>query len=138
MVKALVDYARGSAILHAMFLIVYGVITFAYRDALWSESRVYDTIGQLPKSPESWGALAVAFGVIILIGVMWANERIISVGCFLGAVWCIVFAITFLIDFILDKNTPITLVGFSIYVYTALIMLHRVVLGQRLQHETTL
>ena len=137
-VKALIDYARGNAILHSAFLIAYGVVTFVYNDTLWSESRVHDTIGQLPKSPESWGALAIFFGVVILIGVLKSNEKIISTGCFLGAVWCLVFAITFIIDFILDPSTPIALTGFAVYTYTALIMLHRVVLGRRLQHETSL
>ena len=137
-VKALIDYARGNAILHSAFLIAYGVVTFVYNDTLWSESRVHDTIGQLPKSPESWGALAIFFGVVILIGVLKSNEKIISTGCFLGAVWCLVFAITFITDFILDPSTPIALIGFAVYTYTALIMLHRVVLVRRLQHETSL
>ena len=135
MLKALTDYARGSAIAHAMFLILYGVITYVHMNTLWVGTRVHDTISQLPYAPKSWGTLSILIGVSIFVGLAKHNERVVGWSCFLGAVWCLVFAVAFLVDYVQDDSPPIALVGALIYTYIAMTMLHSFVLGRRLHSE---
>ena len=136
MLKALVDYARGNTLMHAAFLVIYGIITYAYMSTLWMGTRVHDTISQLPYAPESWGTPAILIGLVIFIGTYRNSERLVSIGCFFGAVWCLIFAAAFLVDFIQDDTTPIALTGCLIYAHTAAVLLHRFVLGRRLLDES--
>lgn len=135
MVKALVDYARGNAILHVLFLFFYGVITFVYGKVLWRGTGVHDTISMIPYSPESWGSIAIFCGLLVLLGIIKSDNILISVGCFLGSMWCFVFAGALLTDFFEDPTTPIALSGGLTYTYSALLMIHRSVLARKLDNE---
>ncbi|AWY06136.1 membrane protein [Gordonia phage Suzy] len=131
--KALLDYAKGNAIVHSAFGFSYGLLTIFAGDALWAGGRTYETANSLPYAPQSWGTIAIVFDGVIAIGSIKKtnSERWIRWGCFGLAAWCFVFAIFFLIDSIAHW-TPFGLPGVVVYGYSALLMIHRSVLGERL------
>ena len=139
--RALIDYAKGNAIVHSLFAITYGLITIFFGDELWELGHVYSSAKQVPYAPESWGILAIFCGVIILFGVFRGNfrsdyrgEAMIRVGCLLFSAWCFVFAILFAWDCVKYK-TPIGLPGVANYLYMALLVVHRGVLAKRISED---
>lgn len=137
--KALMDYARGNAMVHSLFAMTYGALTIFCGDDLWSGGSAYRTANSIPFAPQSWGCVAIVFGGVIAIGCVKNknSERWIRVGCFLMAVWCFVFAIFFLTDSI-KSHTPFGLPGTAVYSYMAMLMIHRSVLSRRIQIDVKL
>lgn len=128
--KALLDYARGNAIVHSLFAITYGMATVVWSDALWL-GGVYDTAKEIPFAPESWGFIAMLSGSMILYGAR-NGQVFVKWGCGILSAWCFIFAIFFAIDCIANK-TPLGIPGVISYLYIALLVVHRGVLAEKLE-----
>lgn len=128
--KALLDYARGNGLLHGIFAIIYGTLTFIYGDDLW-EGPAYYNASKIPYAPQSWGAVAMLAGIIIILGSVKGKEKLVKWGCFFMSTWCLFFASLFLKDFIETKMAFILPAAVSYY-HAAFLMVNRYVLAGRI------
>ena len=98
-------YVRGSTQAFIIFPIGYGILTLVFGDELWGAGRLYDAAMVIPFAPESWGVLALVFGILMAIGEFSERKMFLSVGCAMMGIWCYTFAALFLID-CLRYETP--------------------------------
>lgn len=75
--------------------LVLGVLIVVGGDVRWS-SPSYETALTYPYAPESWGYVLGSSSLVGLLGSLSGRLRVVAVGLFMVAVWCLFFAISFI------------------------------------------
>lgn len=92
------DYIRTSTVLLGLLPFFYGILTWIFGDALWSQSQVYRTALAVPGAPQSWGAAFIAMGVLTVWFSGHRNHRGAAIVTALTALVLASFMVAFLIE----------------------------------------
>lgn len=95
--KAGISFVHGFTVNMAIIPIGYGILTFVFGAEMWS-GATYGSAMSVPYAPQSWGTVALALGILIVISERKRLYGLMSVACFLSATWCLIFAFFFLFD----------------------------------------
>ena len=118
------QFIHGVTVLLGIFPLCYGILTIVFGDPLWNGAPTYGTALSVPASPESWGVIAILAGLAILTGEYTKNHTVILAGCSVQSVWCMFFAIAFLVDSA-QQQISFGLPGTLIYTVTGTLMITR-------------
>lgn len=106
------EYIFGNTLILGFFPFCYGIAVFIASDKLWGSglSGAYTTALLVPKAPESWGAIALINGAVIMICACRRFRRgrkakmLLALAAFSQSAWCFFFMLTFIKD-IYDVET---------------------------------
>lgn len=110
--------------MYAGLAIVYGTSIIVGGEDRWA-APAYKTALTVPGAPATWGAVFLTFGVILLVGVITGRTTPIRVGAGLCALWCMFFAVTFLVETI--RNDAVGYGGPILWGWFAVMYLIRMV-----------
>lgn len=132
-VEDLLGSINAASRLYGLFGIGFGVLAFCFGDGLWG-SRAYDTAQLVPGAPQSWGALSMLFGMMVIFGPLLRGRhewRVSAIGCWLMGVWCYIFAI-FLATDAIKRQEAFGLSGAWLFSVVGTLAINRGRLGMRL------
>lgn len=98
------DFVRGSIGLLAVLPIIYGVLTFAAGDSLWSGSAVYRTAMTVPGAPQSWGTVFVVIGGLQMLCAFRRHYRLVQVVTLAAALLVGMFMCSFGAEYVARSN----------------------------------
>lgn len=101
---------RSFCRLLSVFSILQGFFIFIEGQERWSEPS-YRAALLVPGSPDSWGYVILAAGVVSLTGSILGKNLLITIGSYLASAWCGLFGIFFLAGVILYKIPATTSVA---------------------------
>lgn len=121
----------------AAMAIGYGILTFIFGPRLWgppaAPGGLYSTAMTVPGAPQTWGAVAIVAGVLILVGQYRRRYLMLQWGCRVWSTWLFFFAITFTIDAfngVATANPPAW-----VYFCLAVVMVIRGELAREWRHD---
>lgn len=79
------DFIRGITLILGVTPIAFAVLCFLFGDSVFGSNSApqYNSILDIPWSPESWGTFSGVCGVIILVGFFRNKHRQVGSGCVL-------------------------------------------------------
>jgi len=90
-VQAFARLLATYAIVNGVHIILSGASRFS--------AISYETAMRVPGAPTSWGVILVIAGVIALFGTLTFRPSVACVGLWIGGVWSMFFAVTFIASF---------------------------------------
>lgn len=96
--------------------VILGVLIVLGGKQRWS-SPSYEVALTYPYAPESWGWVLGVFSIAGLVGSLTSRLRLVSIGLYLIAVWCLFFSFSFIQTAVGNPSAATT--GIPIYLGTA-------------------
>lgn len=118
------DYIRTQTVMFGLLPVLYGLLTFAFGDDLWSGSVVYRTALSVPYAPESWGVTFVTLGVGVMLFSWTGRQRLLATWSMATALILSMFMVTFLTEWVANDN-PSGLPPGIIYAVLAMSFMNR-------------
>lgn len=129
-VNALFNYKKVNTYILGMIPIFYGLALILLGDALWRTDDLgvhspYSVASQVPESPESWGWAAVIAGIVIIVGEILGNSKVLVPGLLAAALWYMFFSATFVYDYIQNPETKVGLPPAVSYFFFSFLFVNR-------------
>lgn len=124
-VSDLLFFSRAVTFVLGAIAIGYGTLTFTFGASLWhGPSPVYGTALSVPYAPQSWGVVAIAAGLCVVVGQWIGQHRIIITGAVSMTLWFLFFAVSFFRD-VIKSDLPFGAPGILIYGALCVLMVLR-------------
>ena len=115
------DLSRATAIpsLSAAFMVVMGVGFLTAPDARFSSPAFRPALALADES--AWGALILAAGLVLVVGIVGRHHRLRIVGYSVAAVWSLFFAFT--LAWAVAQDDRVAFTGAVVYAFVGALML---------------